>query len=350
MNFPKNKVPALLFALLASSQTFAKEDFKVCWSIYAGWMPWAYAEQSGIVDKWAEKYDINIDIVQINDYVESMNQYTAGQFDACTMAQMDALTIPAVGGVDSTVLIAGDYSNGNDAIILFGEDELADIKGQSVNLVEYSVSHYLLARGLDTIGLSERDVQVVNTSDADLVSVFGTGDVSATVTWNPLVSEILSMPNTYDVFNSSQIPGEIIDGLIVNTKTLNDNPALGKALTGAWFEVMSKMSGNSDSAKEIRTLMAEAAETNLAGYDAQLAKTNMYYTPDAALELVNSPKLVDTMKHVAEFSFEHGLLGDGAPSADVVGIEMPAGTYGNPNNIKLRFDNTYMQMAADGKL
>jgi NitT/TauT family transport system substrate-binding protein len=29
---------------------------------------------------------------------------------------------------------------------------------------------------------------------------------------------------------------------------------------------------------------------------------------------------------------------------------MPAGTFGDKGNIKLRFDPTYMQMAADGKL
>lgn len=29
----------------------AKPSFKLCWSIYAGWMPWDYAQQSGIVKK-----------------------------------------------------------------------------------------------------------------------------------------------------------------------------------------------------------------------------------------------------------------------------------------------------------
>ena len=52
----------------------------------------------------------------------------------------------------------------------------------------------------------------------------------------------------------------------------------------------------------------------------------------------------------AEFSFAHGLLGDGAPNAGIVGISTPAGTYGDSNNIKLRFDPSYMQLAADGKL
>lgn len=84
-------------------------------------MPWEYAGSQGIVDKWAKKYGIKIDVTQLNDYVESINQYTAGQFDGCTMTNMDALTIPAAGGVESTALIVSDFSNGNDGIVLKGE-------------------------------------------------------------------------------------------------------------------------------------------------------------------------------------------------------------------------------------
>ena len=43
---------------------------------------------------------------------------------------MDALTIPAAGGVDTTALIVGDFSNGNDGIVLKDGKTLADIKGQ----------------------------------------------------------------------------------------------------------------------------------------------------------------------------------------------------------------------------
>jgi NitT/TauT family transport system substrate-binding protein len=54
---------------------------------------------------------------------------------------------------------------------------------------------------------------------------------------------------------------------------------------------------------------------------------------------------------VRKFSFDHGLLGEGAKTVDVVGIEFPGGvTLGNKANIKMRFDASYMQMAADGKL
>lgn len=341
---------ALLLALTLSPLSQAADSFKVCWSIYVGWMPWAYGAEQGIVQKWGEKYGIDIDVVQINDYIESINQYSAGEFDACTMTNMDALTIPAAGGVDSTALVVGDFSNGNDGVVLKGKKTLADIKGQNVNLVELSVSHYLLARGLETVGLSEKDLTVVNTSDADMVAVYGTDDVTAVATWNPLLSEIAAVPNSYKVFDSSQIPGEIIDLLVINTETLKSNPKLGKALVGAWYEIMGKMSGSDKVATDAKSYMASASGTDLAGYEAQLASTEMFYTPATALDLTNSEKLLTTMENVAKFSFKHGLLGDGAPDAGFIGIEMPAGTFGDKSNVKFRFDPTYMDMAKKGQL
>lgn len=341
---------ALILAFAISSPVAAKDSFKICWSIYVGWMPWALGAEQGIVDKWADKYGIEIEVVQINDYIESINQYSAGAFDACTMTNMDALTIPAAGGVDSTALVVGDFSNGNDGVVLKGTDKLADIKGQNVNLVELSVSHYLLARALETVDLTESDLTVVNTSDADMVAVYGTDGVTAVTTWNPLLSEILDMDASNKVFDSSQIPGEIIDLLVVNTDTLAANPKLGKALVGAWYEIMALMSAEDESGVAARTYMAEASGTDLAGYDSQLASTEMFYSPTSAVEFTNSAELLSTMGSVAEFSFKHGLLGDGAPDAGFIGIEMPAGVFGNEANVKFRFDPTYMQMAADGQL
>ncbi|HVL01453.1 MAG TPA: putative urea ABC transporter substrate-binding protein [Dongiaceae bacterium] len=322
----------------------------MCWSIYVGWMPWDYGAQQGIVKKWADKYGIKIDVVQINDYVESINQYTAGKYDGCTMTNMDALTIPAAGGVDSTALIVGDFSNGNDGVVLKGKKSLADIKGQSVNLVELSVSHYLLARGLESVGLSEKDLKVVNTSDADMVAAYATPDVTSVVTWNPLLSEILGMPNSNKVFDSSQIPGEIIDLMVVNTDVLKDNPAFGKALVGAWYEILATMSAQDEKGKAAREFMAKASGTDLKGFEAQLASTKMFYTAQDAVTFTNSPQLKTTMEYVAKFSFDHGILGEGASDAGFIGVETPAGLYGSSKNTQLRFNPSYMQMAVDGKL
>lgn len=352
---PAALAAAFAAALLgaAPAQAQEKTDFKVAWSIYVGWMPWGYMADSGIMDKWAEKYGITVEIVQINDYIESINQYTAGAFDGVSATNMDTLSIPAGGGVDTTALIVGDYSNGNDAILVKGNGKtVADLKGLPVNLVELSVSHYLLARALETAELEERDLgAVINTSDADMVAAWQSSDVKAVVTWNPLVSTIMEMGGLTKVADSADIPGEIIDLMAVNTETLNANPAFGKALVGAWYETMALMSSDSAEGKAARTAMGEASGTDLAGYDSQLASTAMFFDPGRAVEFTESDALPETMSEVAEFLFDKGILGVGAPSADFVGVEYPGGTVtGDPANVKFRYTAEYMKMAADGAL
>ncbi len=345
---------AALFALAAPAHGAAapRKQFHVAWSIYVGWMPWDYAAESGILKKWADRYGIEIELTQINDYVESINQFTAGKFDGCVMTNMDALTIPAAGGVDSTALIVGDFSNGNDGVVLKAKGKkLADLKGQSIHLVELSVSHYLLARGLAAAGLTERDVKVVNTSDADIVAAFGAPSTTATVTWKPQLSEILKAKDAQLVFDSSKIPGEIIDLMVVKTEVLKEHPALGKALVGAWYETLGVLTGGGAPAQAAKAAMARASGTDLAGFEEQLSTTRLFAKPAEALAFFESPNLVATMDQVRKFSFAHGLLGEGAKTVDAVGIAFPkAKPLGNAANVKLRFDPSFTRLAADGKL
>jgi NitT/TauT family transport system substrate-binding protein len=341
----------LCIGLTGPVQAEPKKEFNFAWSIYVGWMPWPYAADAGIVKKWADKYNITINVVQINDYVESLNQYTAGKFDGVVAANMDALTIPAAGGIDTTALIVGAFSNGNDGIVLKKAKQLSDIKGRKVNLVEFSVSHYLLARGLDRAGLKEKDVTVVNTSDADIVAAFKAPQSTAVVTWNPQLSEARATPGATLVFDSSQIPGEIIDLAIVNTKVSADNPDFGKALTGIWYETLAAMADENKDNKKPREAMARLSGTDLKGFESQLRTTRMFYTPQEALQFIRSKQLVATMENVRQFAFANNLLGEGAKSVDVVGMAFPSGvTLGDAANIKLRFDDSFATLAAEGKL
>lgn len=336
-------------ALIAVTPAMAaeKKDFKVAWSIYVGWMPWGYAADSGIVKKWADKYGINIEVKQFNDYVESINQYTAGAFDAVTVTNMDALSIPAAGGVDTTAVIVGDFSNGNDAVILKGKDKIEDIKGQNVNLVEFSVSHYLLARALESIKLEEKDLKVVNTSDADMAAAYKTADVTAVVTWKPIVSTVLESPDAKKVFDSSQIPGEIIDLMVANTAVVKDNPKFAQALAGIWYETMAALAKD-PAAKEA---MAKASGTDVAGFDEQLATTKLFSAPADAVAFTTGAYLKTTTERVSKFLFDKALLGKDAKSAGAVGVEFPDKTvFGDKDNVKFRYDATFMKAAADGKL
>ncbi|MBU2709481.1 putative urea ABC transporter substrate-binding protein [Zooshikella harenae] len=341
---------AILFgaASLLSTLIQAADTFNVAWSHYTGWEPWAFAEEKGILKKWADKYDIEIKLTLVNDYIESINLYTGGKFDACSMTNMDALTIPAVGGIDSTAIIIGDYSNGNDGIVLKNGKSVKDLKDRKVTLVELSVSHYLLARALDMNGMSERDVKVVNTSDSDIASLFIANENAATVTWNPPLQQVRNSKGANLVFDSSKIPGEILDLMIVKTGA---DERLKKALTGAWYETMAIMSKRDKEGKEAIQFMASNSGATEAEFNAQLKTTRMFYTAKEASELANSGDVKKTMEHVRQFSFDKGLFGANASSPDFVGIEFSNGeVLGNKKNVKLRFIDKYMKMAADNKL
>ncbi|XCN72361.1 MAG: putative urea ABC transporter substrate-binding protein [Candidatus Electrothrix aestuarii] len=318
-----------------------KEKFNVAWSHYVGWEPWGYAQQSGILKKWADKYNIEIKLTLVNDYIESINLYTSGKFDACTMANMDALTIPAVGGIDSTALIVGDFSNGNDGIIMKNGSKVTDLKGRKITLVELSVSHYLLARALDMNGMSEQDVNLINTSDADIAALFTADPNGAAVTWNPPLMQALRAPGSARVFDSSSIPGEIIDLMVVRT----DAPEkLKKALVGAWYEVMAIMESDGPKKEEAIAAMAQTSGGSVDEFKQQLATTAMFYKAADAAAFVASTKPKETMEHVRQFSYDKGLYGESAPSPDIVGISFDDGSVlGDKKNIKLRFTAKYMQ-------
>ncbi len=113
---------------------------------------------------------------------------------------------------------------------------------------------------------------------------------------------------------------------------------------------MRGMQGSGKASIAAREHMAKSSGTDLKGFDAQLKTTQMFYDAAKAVEFTKSPKLKQTMQYVAEFSFAHGILGEGAPDAGFIGISTPAGVYGSGANIKLRFDPAYMEMAAAGKL
>src|SRR5262249_31341818 len=348
-----------LLAVLAAQRTLVaqKPSFTVGWSVYVGWDPYYYMAKSGILKKWADKYGIDIK-VQRFDYAPSLDAFVAKNIDACAMTNMEALDMPAAAGVDTTAIILGDYSNGNDAVITRQNLGLAQIPGKPVMLVEKTVSQYLFERAMTLNGLAGqiKQVRYINTSDSDIAYAFlADSSKPAVVTWKPLVSQIMKAKDVKMVFNSSQIPGEIMDLLVVRTEVLNRADGSGqkfaKAVSGAWYELMGLMTQTGAAGDKVLTGIAEASKASLESYKEQLSTTHMNYTPQSAVLLTASPDIKKTMDLVRQFCFSHGLLGDKTKSADDIGIQFADGSVlGKSERIRLRFNPTFMQLAAEKKL
>ena len=351
-----------VLALLVAAAPLAplsadKPTFTVGWSVYVGWNPYYYMNKSGIMKKWADKYGITIK-VQRFDYAPSLDAFVAKNIEACAMTNMEALDMPAAAGIDTTAIIVGDYSNGNDAVLTRNGVKLKDLPGKKLLLVEKTVSQYLFERGMALNGLESqiKQVRLVNTSDSDIAAAF-ISDTShqAVVTWKPLVSQISKQPGVTNIFNSSQIPGEILDLTVVRTDVLNRADGSGqkfaRALAGAWYETMALMSGQGPATDKVLTTIAEGSQDSLESYKEQLSTTHLMYAPKDALALTTSPEMKQKMTLVKQFCFNHALLGENTKSIDDVAIRYPDGAVqGKADRVRLRFETAYMQMAAQGKL
>ena len=339
-----------LAVLLATSAFAQKPTFTVGWSIYAGWTPYYYMNKSGLLRKWADKYGIAIK-VQRFDYAPSLDAFVAKNIDACAMTNMEALDMPAASGVPTTVVLIGDYSNGNDALLVRNGAKLQDLTGKKLLLVQKTVSEYLFDRAMTMGGMRDqiKKVKLVNTSDSDIATAFiGDAGASAVVTWKPMVSQLLKQKGVTSLFNSSQIPGEILDLTVVRTDVLAkpDGQKFAKALTGAWFEMLGQMSND-----KILAAIAEGSQDTLQSYKEQLSTTKMFYTPQSAAEFGAAPALKEKMALVRQFCFDHGLLGANTKSVDEVAVKYPDGTVqGKADRVRLVFDLQYMQAAAKGAL
>ena len=336
--------------LIAASAFAQKPTFTVGWSVYAGWTPYHYMNKSGILRKWADKYGIAIK-VQRFDYAPSLDAFVARNIDACTMTNMEALDMPAASGVPTTAILMGDYSNGNDALMVRSGLQLKDLAGKKMLLVQKTVSEYLFDRAMTLAGLRDqiKRVRMINTSDSDIATAFiGDGSANAVVTWKPMVSQIAKQKGVTSLFNSAQIPGEILDLTVVRTDVLArpDGQKFAKALAGAWYEMLAQMSND-----KVLAGIAEGQNDTLAAYKEQLSTTKMFYTPKEAAAFTTSPDLKQKMALVRQFCFDHGLLGANTKSVDDVAIKYPdSSVQGKADRVRLVFDPSYMQMAAAGKL
>lgn len=350
---------SLLSAMMVTNSAQASTPtFTVGWSVYAGWNPYYYMYKSGILKRWADKYGVAIK-VQRFDYAASLDAFVSKNIDACTMTNMEALDMPAAAGVDSTVLIIGDYSNGNDAVLARSNLTLGQLPGHPILLVQKTVSEYLLERAMVMHGLGGqlKQLKLINTSDSDIVGAFiGDKRNQVAVTWKPLVSSIKSQDsNVHDLFNSSQIPGEILDLLVVRTEVLNRPDGSGqrfaKAITGAWYETVAQLTGSGPTAERALAGSASASDDTVSSYKDQLRTTYLFSTPQSASQFATNTALKQKMDLVRQFCFQHALLGEGTHSADDVAILYPDGSIqGNRARVRLRIDATYMKMAAQGGL
>jgi NitT/TauT family transport system substrate-binding protein len=141
-----------------------------------------------------------------------------------------------------------DISNGADAIVAKAAiANLQSLKGRRVGFDRSMLAPFVLSRGLEQVGLSLKDVKIVSVELSDQEEAFKQGRVDAIVTFEPYRSNILNAGAKL-LFDSTQIPGEVVDVLIGSESLLTTHATQLQVLIQGWFRALDYIEKNPEDA------------------------------------------------------------------------------------------------------
>lgn len=153
-------------------------------------------------------------------------------------------------GVDARVFLVTDFSNGGDVVLAKPTiSSLSALKGKRIGVEVNALGAYMLARALEQVGLSFADVSVVSVDLSAHEAAFSQGRVDAVVTFGTVRANLLAK-GAKRLFDSSQIPGEIVDVLVARQATIDRSGVALQALLRGWFRALAYLQQSPQDAAE----------------------------------------------------------------------------------------------------
>lgn len=164
------------------------------------------------------------------------------------------------------IVLVHDISAGADVVIAKpGIDSMLGLKGKKVGVESGALGAYMITRALETSGMTLNDVDIVN-MDVNLhEAAFVRGQIDAVVTFEPVRTKLLSQGGK-QIFSSQQIPGEVVDVLVVHEDYLDKYHYNVSSLIDTWFRVLAYKQQNTQdfariSAKRLKVSSTEVIDS-----------------------------------------------------------------------------------------
>lgn len=320
--------------------------FTLAWSEYPSWSVFGVAEEVGLIDgaegqqgPLEEKWNVDV-VLKLVDYDTCIQLYGSSAADAVCITNMDILG-PSMDRA-SVAVLPTSTSIGADACITVGIENLDDLKGKSTRGLERSVSQYAFERILIKRGYNPKDFPFTNMDPGAAASAMQTGDASiqSIMVWNPFVMETLrNVSGSKRLFDSSEIPEEIIDMVVIGKDSLSRDGGnrFARCLLEAFYEVNKQMADPATADKTLIAIGAKFSNLGLEDMKQVVEQTRFYKSPEDGLKLLRDTQFRDsTMPAVVQFCQGQGML-----SAD------PAIGFDSADS-QLNFDSSYLQGLIDG--
>ena len=227
------------------------------YSNWAGWWPWAIAEQEGLFTK----NGANVELRWFDGYLASMEALAAGQLDGNCQTLNDTISFAESAVNGKVAVLVNDNSAGNDKIIVAEDiNTIEDLKGKKVAVEAGVVDDFLLTLALQEAGMSRDDVEIVDLETGAAAAAFASGQTDAVGAFPPFWLTALKREGSKELISSKDFPGAIPDLLVVTQKLIDERPEQVQALVNTWFDILAFMEENSERADEI---MAQRADVTI---------------------------------------------------------------------------------------
>ncbi|TAF54131.1 MAG: nitrate ABC transporter [Oscillatoriales cyanobacterium] len=225
----------------------------------------------------------------------------------------------SLGYYDNTPIRLVDYPSGTEEVRAYrnGEIEgdvilskpeipnLPGLKSRPVGVESTALGAFIITRALEQKGMSPKDIKIVSLGVSEHERAFKDGKVDAVVTFGSARTKLLAA-GAKQLFDSSQIPGEIVDVLIVREEVINKQPKALQALVDGRFRALDYLTKNpQDAASRIAPRTGVTPDQFLESLKG-LSSPNLQ--ENQKLLGKTDPSLLNGLKRLSEVMLENKLL------------------------------------------
>src|SRR5215813_626226 len=224
---------ALLFSL-ASCMRQPETALRIGTNVWVGSEPLYLARELGKLDP------ATVQLVEYPSASEVLRAFRNQAIDGMVIS-LDELFGLAVDGLEPRIILVVDVSHGADVVVgRRGMRTMSDLKGKRVAVESGALGAFVLSRALALNGMRASDVEVVHLESNEQPDAFEKGQVDGAVTFDPYRAQFLQA-GAKTLFDSTQIPGEIVDLIAVRDTVLGGQPNAVHALLAGWFSAIDYM-------------------------------------------------------------------------------------------------------------
>lgn len=236
-------LPAVFFAAMTGCHWEQPETLSIATNQWPGYEPLYLARELGYLK------DADIRLVELPSASEVIKAFRSGTVDAAALTLDEALLL-VQDDIAARVVLVMDISHGSDVVMAKPEiKSLAELAGRRVGAESFALGAYMLSRTLEVGGLKAEDIQIVPLTADQHEYAYKTGQVDAVVTFEPMRTRLLAA-GAHILFDSSRIPNEIFDVLVVRREYLQRHPRQIAQLAQAWYRALDYMRASPEDAAE----------------------------------------------------------------------------------------------------